>query len=335
MSYSRIRHDKTTSRGFTLIELLVVIAIIAILIALLLPAVQQAREAARRSQCKNNMKQISLGLHNYHDTHRVFPPGGVCLAGTDDCLATVAGFRDPRSVNWGATWVTLLLPFVDQAPLYNLYNSNLPDHSNATVIGQQLQVLKCPSQFDSNNVSGFAKSSYGANMGADQMMNIALNRSTVGPFSVGAMWGAQIRDITDGTSNTIMLGELVINHNANGSDSRGAWGWAHGAAVNGGSTSAASIKTPNINAIIDRDRTAFCPCTDAATMTDPTTAPLHRCFDGFTGAPQIEQAMRSRHEGGVHVSLCDGSTRFISENIDATLFFGLLTISGGEVPGEY
>ncbi len=326
---------KRTHRAFTLIELLVVIAIIAILIALLLPAVQQAREAARRSSCKNNMKQIALGLHNYHDTHNQFPPGGVCLGGTDDCLSSVTGFRDPRSGNWAATWVTLTLPFLDQAPLYNLYDSSVADHANSSVVGTQLSVLKCPSQLESNKVSGFAKSSYGANMGADQMMNTTIVNATVGPFSVGASYGAKMRDITDGTSNSIMLGEMIINHNANGSDSRGAWGWAHGAAVNGGSTSVSSIKTPNVNAVTNADITAFCPCTDVATMSSPTTAPLHRCGDGYIARPQIEHAMRSRHEGGVHVTMCDGSTRFVSENIDATLWSGLLTISGGEVLGEF
>lgn len=329
------RFPKRNHLGFTLIELLVVIAIIAILIALLLPAVQQAREAARRSSCKNNMKQIALGLHNYHDTHNQLPPGGVCLGGLDDCLSSVTGFRDPRSNNWAATWVTLTLPFLDQGPLFNLYDSSTADHSNANVVGTQLSVLKCPSQLDSRNVSVFAKASYGANMGADQMMNTTIVNSTVGPFSVGASYGAKMRDITDGTSNSILLGEMIVNHNANGSDSRGAWGWAHGAAVNGGSSNVSSVKTPNVNAFTNVDITAWCPCTDVPTMSSPTTAPLHRCGDGYIARPQIEHAMRSRHEGGVHVAMCDGSTRFVSENIDATLWFGLLTIQGNEILGEF
>jgi len=99
---------KQSRRGFTLIELLVVIAIIAILIALLLPAVQQAREAARRSQCKNNMKQIGLAIHNYHDSHLKFPPGYI------------------TTNHWG--WGTMLLPGMDQANIYNLFNFSIPFH---------------------------------------------------------------------------------------------------------------------------------------------------------------------------------------------------------------
>ncbi|MFG0295400.1 MAG: DUF1559 domain-containing protein, partial [Maioricimonas sp. JB045] len=105
-------------RGFTLIELLVVIAIIAILVALLLPAVQQAREAARRSQCKNNLKQIGLALHNYHDTHGSFPPG---------YIARYVSATDPASAETGPgfAWGTMILPFLDQSPTYNQLNFSL------------------------------------------------------------------------------------------------------------------------------------------------------------------------------------------------------------------
>ncbi|MEQ9070724.1 MAG: DUF1559 domain-containing protein, partial [Gimesia chilikensis] len=127
-------------RGFTLIELLVVIAIIAILIALLLPAVQQAREAARRTSCKNNLKQLGLGLHNYHDTHGCYPPGYI--------------YRPGASGNQlGFGWVAMILPMIDQANLYNEFNFNLPifDAANLTAREKQIPGLLCPSDSVSEN----------------------------------------------------------------------------------------------------------------------------------------------------------------------------------------
>src|SRR6186713_2532511 len=129
-------------RAFTLIELLVVIAIIAILIALLLPAVQQAREAARRTQCKNNLKQISLALHNYHDVFNTFPPGQVyCQAGPTVCNAN----RPTWSFGW--TWTTFLLPYIDQAPLFNKFDTsrNLYDPVNVDLIKTSNPAYQCPS----------------------------------------------------------------------------------------------------------------------------------------------------------------------------------------------
>lgn len=128
----------TRKRGFTLIELLVVIAIIAILIALLLPAVQQAREAARRSTCKNNLKQIGIALHNYHDTHSVLPPGVLMF---DDG----SGDPDPDLGNWG--WNTFLLPYIDQAPLYNQLTpngANFPTSAAGSLIQTVVPILVCP-----------------------------------------------------------------------------------------------------------------------------------------------------------------------------------------------
>ena len=135
------------SRGFTLIELLVVIAIIAILIALLLPAVQQAREAARRTQCKNNLKQLGLGFHNYHDTFRTFPKPAILG------LNVAAGLEIVQGVSWG----TLLLPFLDQAPLYNNYDTNLSPFDPANVAATEtiLNGFLCPSTPRSENVTEY------------------------------------------------------------------------------------------------------------------------------------------------------------------------------------
>jgi prepilin-type N-terminal cleavage/methylation domain-containing protein len=141
MSSPRLR------RGFTLVELLVVIAIIGILVALLLPAVQAAREAARRMSCSNNLKQISLGLHNYHDTYKTFPPDAIWYGNPK---GTQAASGDQRHF----TWITLLLPFIEQAPLHDAIDFRLPGLNQLVSAGSggpvplqsvQLEVVTCPS----------------------------------------------------------------------------------------------------------------------------------------------------------------------------------------------
>lgn len=183
-------------RGFTLIELLVVIAIIAILIALLLPAVQQAREAARRTQCKNNMKQLGLALHNYHDTFNRFP-----MQGYINDTSNPSAYQ-PRHF----TWITMILPYFDQAPLYNQINFSIPAWGQAHV-GQQLATLRCPSDTGfgtpPGDTWGIAITNYSGSEGFDWW-----NRATSGLGGVFcARQHTRIADIMDGTSNTIALGE--------------------------------------------------------------------------------------------------------------------------------
>ena len=186
------------ARGFTLIELLVVIAIIAILIALLLPAVQQAREAARRSQCKNNLKQLGLAMHTYHDVHLMFP------------LSEMSHFT-PNSVAYDGTgfgWSAFILPFIDQAPLYNQFNFNvpIPGTTNQPLVANVVPVAHCPSDTqarvrdrgipsDPAYVSAQSTASYVVSCGPwfgtlaqDNGVFLAENRCS------------RIRDVTDGTS---------------------------------------------------------------------------------------------------------------------------------------
>ena len=317
------------NRGFTLIELLVVIAIIAILIALLLPAVQQAREAARRSTCKNSLKQIGLALHNYHDTHRTFPPGAVWYG-----VGTAP--TDGRNVSWGTTWVVQVLPFMDQAPLYNQYNMLLPaqganSNTSNSVLQAKIPILRCPSQpgvdqyLLTQPVDGnFSKITYAGSVGAGSTLTIAdyNNNARRGIFSAIAQNGAKIRDITDGTSNTIMLGEIVTGTNTG--DDKGAWGWCTGALFSG--RTSAGILTPNTNQVYDGTPYA---------SNDTSNKDFNRRNNpDLTGAGS-GQAARSFHVGGVHVALADGAVRFISENIDQTTYLNLMAISDGNVIGEF
>lgn len=206
-------------RGFTLIELLVVIAIIAILIALLLPAVQQAREAARRTQCRNNLKQIGLAMHNYHDVYRVFPPGFVIAWGNNGSIdLTETSVDGNRRHGWG--WGTYLLPYIDQAPLYNkldVGSSVSVNRLSGTELGLTvLQGYLCPSSAEGGNTD-FAQSNYVGMFGANGVVTISGDRiradgtpPSTAPDNGGALGFLsknRIRDFTDGTSNTILVGE--------------------------------------------------------------------------------------------------------------------------------
>jgi prepilin-type N-terminal cleavage/methylation domain-containing protein/prepilin-type processing-associated H-X9-DG protein len=348
-------------RGFTLIELLVVIAIIAILIALLLPAVQQAREAARRTQCKDHLKQIGLALHNYHDIYKQFPLGSVCVG---DANANICGtnFRHP---NWGTTWALSILPFMDQKPLWDQYRSEVPSGLQPAVTGTPLAVFKCPSDTpvppatSLQSVQGghrYDKGNYGANYGGawanentsgngvDDTPTSWTNAPSLGVFhdrgAQNQRWGAAIRDIFDGTSNTICVAEVLKANVAD--DCRGCWGRAHAAVFsafawavpNGSGTSGGPnwICTPNSKTDSQpgghrnyRDGAAHCA--------NGLRGELH--CDDRTGDGRGGICARSRHAGGVQVLLGDGSVRFVSDNINKITWRSLLTIRGKEVIGEF
>jgi len=200
-------------RGFTLIELLVVIAIIAILIALLLPAVQQAREAARRTSCKNNLKQFGLALHNYHDAHRTLPPGYVYKP---DRSST------PPSNGAGFSWGAMVLPFLEQANVYQLFDWNVPIYApvNKTARERHLPVFLCPSDPVSENgfvevgplPERYAMASYAACFGTPDLDENQEQRK--GLFSRNSR--TRFADATDGLSSTLMVGERVNGPFRNG-----------------------------------------------------------------------------------------------------------------------
>ncbi len=322
LRFSRLSGARTAlsvqRRGFTLIELLVVIAIIAILIALLLPAVQQAREAARRSQCKNNLKQLGLALQNYHDTHSVFPPGGVIGTCAGNPPTNISGSQECSGQSLGGNWLVYILPQMEQSPLWEkaapILNTNNPLDSMNNVFGHYAPAAyRCPSHpWDRRSNVAFralehmSRGNYAANYGSGDLSGSYVN-ATAGVFTLNS--SSSIRDIKDGTSNTLLTGEINYLNDVT-SDVRGAWVYS-----GMGGSAFSTGRNPNS---ITPDILASCSST--------TEMP---CTAGNDGT-QIA-TLRSQHTGGVQVGLADGSCRFISENISQAIWSALGTRANREV----
>ena len=210
-------------RGFTLVELLVVIAIIGVLVALLLPAVQAARESARRTQCKNNLKQIGLALQNYHSAKKVFPAGYVSQAGG----VMGAANTDTGDAGPGWTCLCLLMPYIEEKSAQQALNLNVPcwDPTNAAAATTNVATYRCPSVSDGtatyavkdqsgNTLAQLARANYVANAGQYDVWEItqddALAKIANGVFFRNSR--IHIKDITDGTSRTIFFGEQTPIH---------------------------------------------------------------------------------------------------------------------------
>ncbi|MEK6261056.1 MAG: DUF1559 domain-containing protein [Planctomycetota bacterium] len=322
---------KFLRRGFTLIELLVVIAIIAVLIALLLPAVQQARESARRTQCKNQLKQLGLALHNYHDTFGIFPPGAT------GHYRSVNATIGPNSTWGGFSVHTMLLPYVDQASLYSaldqdrVWDENPPPPliQNRTLARTKIPAFNCPSDPITpinDGTTNFVFST-GPNLGW-----VTYGALSVGIFGVNG--ARRIGDISDGTSNTIAGSEIVRgdNNNAlytNGSD------FIRNIPVTGLSTtfptkaqtdayavSCAAGTANHISAAGHQWASPMMYSTLFNTVLPPNTpnATCHNCGGCGLGDATGVWPARSRHTGGVHTMMADGSVKFFSDNIDYTLY---------------
>lgn len=297
--------------GFTLIELLVVIAIIAVLIALLLPAVQQARESARRTQCKNNLKQIGLALHNYHDTYNTLPPGAV---------QTFTG-----NLQNEASWISMILPGIDQTPLFNRANfsscfgcTNSPGNPAWEISSQKIPMMLCPSDVDVGLVlNAYQRGNYAANSGIGPLHSVSdpndPTRTAIGPFTMNS--NKAFRDFLDGTSNTIVVAELLKSP---GADFRGVLHYPEGPLYQ-------HDQTPN-SSVPDQFRSGLC-------VSIPR-APCVGVYGGYSDRA-IVLAARSVHTGGVHVLMGDGSGRFVSDNINRPTWMALSTPSGGETIGEF
>ncbi len=313
----------SSRRGFTLVELLVVIAIIGILVGLLLPAVQAAREAARRMQCSNNSKQIGLALHNYHDAFKMLPAG---CGGLPNAAGTFNGH--------GWTWHAGILPYLEQAPLYeSIQGLDGMGHENGSQSAGKPLIVKattlsgfwCPSQPDVRSgpqKNGYQPSNYNGNMGT-RIGNGNDNCICTGIATLNDMrtkdWGCmngdgifyvasrtRFGDVSDGLSNTIFVSEVP--------DSGGAALGQFGAGCD-----RRLIFSNGADANPPEELTEFLI---GAETNDPING----------GA---EEAAGSFHTGGAHFTFGDGSVHFLSENIDMTTYRALSTRFGGEVVKEY
>jgi len=335
------RSPRIKTQGFTLIELLVVIAIIAVLIALLLPAVQQAREAARRSQCKNNLKQMGLAIHNYESTYSRMPTSGeYTLSNGDRTFARTSFF-------------TSILPFIDQAPVYHLMDMNHPYNASAATNNQvaaktSIPTFLCPSnpKFQPE-AAGYGQADYMPISYTDLGTNAGEYKTG---FHDGLLAGrasgyGRFADATDGLSNTVCLWEDAGKPSPMDGkyDSKAEYGgiypgtlvdtcdsvlaggrcpkrWADGDTGNGvsgpgaGNTAGSVVATQIINNYKDPNNTT---CPWATNNCGPNDEPF------------------SFHVGGCHAVLGDGSVRFISENIAAVTVARLCAPADGQILGEF
>src|SRR5262245_12560399 len=350
-------------RAFTLIELLVVIAIIAVLVALLLPAVQQAREAARRTQCKNNMKQIGLALMNYESTFNRLPPASNVpwgRRGTDDAHMDYTG-------PFGPNWAIAILPFIEQQALYDNFNTNsfpgvfigvptgtppagVDGFDGRVLVGSTIPTYQCPS--DANNqtfylnasvpgsVNGWARGNYGVTAGYEDYDHVAggavfasskkqvagANGLSSSPM-MSSNYGAKIGEVRDGMSNTAMVGEWRAGLSA--IDPRGVWamGFPGASIVNAGRGS--YNPSPN-NMLGGLPADGGDELQDGALYCSPANAALG--MGCTTSGTLMTSAMaRSMHAGGVNMCFGDGSVRFIINQIDELNWCRLLSKADGQI----
>jgi prepilin-type N-terminal cleavage/methylation domain-containing protein len=337
-------------RAFTLIELLVVIAIIAVLVALLLPAVQQAREAARRSTCKNNFKQVGLAMHNYHESQKIFPPGMWWYGGNaypnGNASATDWSGTPPNAPGpgfMGPSWLIAILPFVDQAPLWNQFNQNLSitNPINTPVVSTLIPVYLCPS--DSYAVAQNMCTTFNnvpmarGNIGASGYGRFSNGNWTSCPPSDRGLFGensfAGIRDVVDGTSGTVASWELRAGWNPG--DPRGVW--ASGRCGGGLLMNCLNVTTAWGNTGdcfgINEGGNGHC-CGDDVWANGANIDNSGIGMGAWNGGDG-QAGPKSLHVGGVHALMCDGAVRFISQNIDGKTMLFIMSIGGGDIPGGF
>jgi prepilin-type N-terminal cleavage/methylation domain-containing protein/prepilin-type processing-associated H-X9-DG protein len=307
--------------GFTLVELLVVIAIIGILVSLLLPAVQSAREAGRRTQCANNMRQVALAFHLHHDTNKRFPHGTYnYLDSTSDNPSSPAPYFNTQNRR---CWAHDLWPFVEQTALFDAFKAHMD--TGASALAFQLQhtivpLYMCPSDGESPKLQTFWGGIGTPTQGFSGNMIVCAGNDYFNPGGkvnsanlngmAFALSKVTFAAVTDGTSNTVLVSELILSPDNAGHDIRGRYhNPAHGG-VN------FSTRTPPNSPVPDQ----FNWC---------SPRPVRRAPCVYTGTNMFVAA-RSYHPGGVNQAMADGSLRFVSNTIDAVVYSAIGSRNGGE-----
>jgi prepilin-type N-terminal cleavage/methylation domain-containing protein/prepilin-type processing-associated H-X9-DG protein len=302
---------KSTHRGFTLVELLVVIAIIGVLLGMLLPAVQAAREAARRTQCSNHLKQIGLGLHNYHSATNRFPFG---IGGTGNKYSAISQ----------------ILPYLELPNIHEAIDFRRPitDSVNSTARLSEQAVFRCPSDLSNTQPSAGGAINYCPNKGTSiRWQDTAAN---------GVMFlnsNTSFRDLLDGSANTAAFSERIVGDGSNGMISLDSDTFLSTGDPNSPDHAVEMCEGVDTSNLVNQfPQFMGAPWIDGKHGYQHISSPNSRSC-GFQPNGKATMAATSRHAGGVYVLMCDGSVRFVTENIDRLVWRAAGTRNGGEQDG--